>query len=319
MNERKKQEIPKPFELDDFFTTQSDRDDKDKENIEQIDITLIDNFENHPFKVVDNEELKSLQESIRNNGILSPAIVRKKENGRYEMISGHRRKYASQLLGFEKIPCIVKNLSDDEATIYMVDSNLQREHLLPSEKAFAYKMKYEAIKHQGTSRPQDTTLRPVVTKFRSDDLLGEENGESGRQVQRYIRLTYLIPELLEMVDNSELGLSPEIALRPAVEISYLNNDMQKMLSDYIGTNFSTPSLAQAKELKRLYQSGELNNEVLENIMNQEKPNQIPKFKIQEDKLFSVLPRNLDRDRVEDYVLKACSHYTKYLKQKSRER
>lgn len=319
MNEKKKQEIPIPFELDDFFTTQNERDDELKEHIEQIDLSLIDNFKKHPFKVVENDELKSLQESIKINGILSPAIVRKKDDGRYEMISGHRRKYASQLLGFEKMPCVIKNLSDDEATIYMVDSNLQREKLLPSEKAFAYKMKYEAIKHQGTSQPQDTTLRPVVTKSRSDDLLGEEHGESGRQVQRYIRLTYLIPELLEMVDNSELGISPGIALRPAVEISYLDNKEQNMLFDFIGTNLSTPSLAQAIELKKLSQNGRLDQDVLEDIMFQEKPNQILKFKIQEDKLMEVLPRNIDRDKVEDYVLKACSYYTKHLKQKNIER
>ena len=319
MNEKKKQEIPIPFELDDFFTTQTDRDDELKEHIEQIDISLIDNFEKHPFKVIENDELKSLQESIRINGILSPAIVRKKADGRYEMISGHRRKYASQLLGFEKMPCVIKDLSDDEATIYMVDSNLQREKLLPSEKAFAYKMKYEAIKHQGTSQPQDTTLRPVVTKSRSDDLLGKEYGESGRQVQRFIRLTYLIPELLEMVDNSELGLSPGIALRPAVEISYLDHNKQKMLADFIETNLSTPSLAQAIELKNLSQDGSLDLDTLEDIMYQEKANQVPKFKIQEEKLYEVLPKNLDRDKVEDFVLKACSYYTKHLKQKNMER
>lgn len=319
MNEKKKQEIPIPFELDDFFTTQTDRDDELKEHIEQIDISLIDNFEKHPFKVVENDELKSLQESIRVNGILSPAIVRKKQDGRYEMISGHRRKYASQLLGLEKIPCVIKNLSDDEATIYMVDSNLQRDKLLPSEKAFAYKMKYDAIKHQGASQPQDTTLRPVVTKSRSDDLIGQEHGESGRQVQRYIRLTYLIPKLLEMVDNSELGLSPGIALRPAVEISYLKSEEQKALFEYIDMNLITPSLSQAKDMKELSQEGKLNQERIMNIMDQEKPNQIPKFKFQEDKLFEVLPKNIDRDKVEDFVLKACSYYTKHLKQKNMER
>lgn len=319
MNEKKKQEIPIPFNLDDFFTTQNERDDKKKENIEQIDISLIDNFEKHPFKVVENDELKSLQESIKTNGILSPTIVRKKDNGRYEMISGHRRKYACQLLGFEKIPCVIKDLTDDAATIYMVDSNLQREKLLPSEKAFAYKMKYEAIKHQGTSLPQDTTLRPVGTKLRSDSILAEEVNESARQIQRYIRLTNLVPELLEMVDNSEIGLSPSIALRPAVEISYLTKEEQSLLSDFIGTNLSTPSLAQAIELKKLSQDGRLNQDVLEDIMFQEKPNQILKFKIQEDKLMEVLPRNIDRDKVEDYVLKACSYYTKHLKQKNMER
>ncbi len=319
MNEKKKQEIPIPFELDDFYTTQSDRDDELKEKIELIDISLIDNFENHPFKVVDNDELKALKESIKTNGVLSPTIIREKEDGRYEMISGHRRKYASQQLGLETLPCIIKNLSNDEATIFMVDSNLQREKLLPSEKAFAYKMKYEAMKHQGTSQPQDTTLRPVVTKSRSDDLIGKENGESGRQVQRYIRLTYLVPKLLDMVDNAELDLSPSIAFRPAVELSYLNKDEQNMLAKYIERNITTPSLSQAIKLKTLSQDKKLSQDILENIMDQEKPNQILQFKIQENKLFDVLPRNIEREKVEDFVLKACSYYTKHLKQKDRER
>ena len=205
MNEKKKQEIPMPFKFDDFFTTQEQRDDAVKEKIEEIDISLIDNFKDHPFKVLDNDDMKSLKESIKTSGVLSPVIIREKEDGRYEMLSGHRRMFACKSLGIDKIKCIIKNLSDDEATIFMVDSNLQREKLLPSEKAFAYKMKYDALKHQGrTSQQLDTTLRQVVTKFRSDDLIGEEHGESGRQVQRYIRLTYLIPELLDMVDNSEI-------------------------------------------------------------------------------------------------------------------
>ena len=203
MNEKKKQEIPMDFKLDDFFTSQEQRDDDKKEKVETIDISLIDDFKEHPFKVIENDELKSLEESIQNSGVLSPVIVRPKDDGRYEMISGHRRKFACNKLGIETIPCLVKNLTDDEATIFMVDSNLQREKLLPSEKAFAYKMKYEALKHQGTSLPQDTTLRPVGTKLRSASILAEEVNESARQIQRYIRLTNLIPELLEMVDNAE--------------------------------------------------------------------------------------------------------------------
>ena len=170
MNEKKKQEIPMDFKLDDFFTSQEQRDDDKKEKVETIDISLIDDFKEHPFKVIENDELKSLEESIQNSGVLSPVIVRPKDDGRYEMISGHRRKFACNKLGIETIPCLVKNLTDDEATIFMVDSNLQREKLLPSEKAFAYKMKYEALKHQGTSLPQDTTLRPVGTKLRSDSI-----------------------------------------------------------------------------------------------------------------------------------------------------
>ena len=205
MNEKgTKQEIPMSFNLDDFYTTQEQRDDEKKEKIEEVNISLIDNFKNHPFKVLDNEEMQTLENSIKNNGLMEAVIIRPKEDGRFEMISGHRRLMACKKLGLETIPCRIRELTDDEATIYMVDSNLHREKLLPSEKAFAYKMKYEALRHQGTSLPQDSTLRPVVTKFRSDDILGEEHGDSGRQVQRYIRLTNLIPKLLQMVDNSEL-------------------------------------------------------------------------------------------------------------------
>ena len=317
MNEKKKQEIPIPFTLDDFYTTQEQRDEDNKEKIENIDISLIDNFESHPFRVVDNDELKSLKESIKINGVLSPAIIRKKDDGRYEMISGHRRKFASEQLGLNTIPCIVKDLTDDEAIIFMVDSNLQREKLLPSEKAFAYKMKYDALKHQGTSLPHDTTLRPVGTKLRSDDLLSAEVGESARQIQRYIRLTYLIPELLNMVDNCELKQAPAIALRPAVELSFLNKEDQMMLANYIELYLVTPSLSQAIELKQLSQKGLLCEETLDNKLGESKPNQIPKFKIHEDKLYSVIPKNISRDKVEEFVIKACEYYSKILRQRER--
>ena len=321
MNEKKKQEIPMPFKFDDFFTTQEQRDDAVKEKIEEIDISLIDNFKDHPFKVLDNEDMKSLKESIKTSGILSPVIIREKEDGRYEMLSGHRRMFACKSLGIDKIKCIIKNLSDDEATIFMVDSNLQREKLLPSEKAFAYKMKYDALKHQGrTSQQLDTTLRQVVTKFRSDDLIGEEHGESGRQVQRYIRLTYLIPELLDMVDNSEIKNKelPSIALTPAVELSYLKESEQKTLAEYIDFNLSTPSHAQAIQLRELSQKGLLAQETIDNIMNKEKPNQILQFKIKEEKLYKVLPKNIERDKVEDFVLKACEYYSKHIRQMDRD-
>ena len=321
MNEKKKQEIPMPFKFDDFFTTQEQRDDAVKEKIEEIDISLIDNFKDHPFKVLDNDDMKSLKESIKTSGILSPVIIREKEDGRYEMLSGHRRMFACKSLGIDKIKCIIKNLSDDEATIFMVDSNLQREKLLPSEKAFAYKMKYDALKHQGrTSQQLDTTLRQVVTKFRSDDLIGEEHGESGRQVQRYIRLTYLIPELLDMVDNSEIKNKelPSIALTPAVELSYLKESEQKILAEYIDCNLSTPSHAQSIQLRELSQKGLLAQETIDNIMNKEKPNQILQFKIKEEKLYKVLPKNIERDKVEDFVLKACEYYSKHIRQMDRD-
>ena len=321
MNEKKKQEIPMPFKFDDFFTTQEQRDDAVKEKIEEIDISLIDNFKDHPFKVLDNDDMKSLKESIKTSGVLSPVIIREKEDGRYEMLSGHRRMFACKSLGIDKIKCIIKNLSDDEATIFMVDSNLQREKLLPSEKAFAYKMKYDALKHQGrTSQQLDTTLRQVVTKFRSDDLIGEEHGDSGRQVQRYIRLTYLIPELLDMVDNSEIKNKelPSIALTPAVELSYLKEPEQKTLAEYIDFNLSTPSHAQAIQLRELSQKGLLAQETIDNIMNKEKPNQILQFKIKEEKLYKVLPKNIERDKVEDFVLKACEYYSKHIRQMDRD-
>ena len=315
MNEKKKQEIPMDFKLDDFFTSQEQRDDDKKEKVETIDISLIDDFKEHPFKVIENDELKSLEESIQTSGVLSPVIVRPKDDGRYEMISGHRRKFACNKLGIETIPCLVKNLTDDEATIFMVDSNLQREKLLPSEKAFAYKMKYEALKHQGTSLPQDTTLRPVGTKLRSDSILAEEVNESARQIQRYIRLTNLVPELLEMVDNTECGLSPSIAFRPAVELSYLMEDEQRDLVDFIDDEEATPSLAQAIKMKKLSQDGNLDIDTIHEIMEEQKANQITKFKIPEEKLMKVIPKNVDRSNVEDFVIKACEYYSKHLRQR----
>lgn len=317
-----KQEIPMNFSLDDFYTTQEQRDEEKKEKIEEIDITLIDNFKDHPFKVLDNEELKSLEESIKTNGLMEAVILRPKDDGRYEMISGHRRLLACKKIGLDKIPSRVRNLTDDEATIYMVDSNLHREKLLPSEKAFAYKMKYEAMKHQGikTFLPQNqkNTSGPVVQKS-SDEILGDEHGESGRQVRRYIRLTYLIPELLQMVDNSELKESPSIALRPGVELSFLTTEEQKMLAEYINYNLVTPSLEQSIKLKELSRGGVLKEENIETLLDVPKANQIQKFKINEEKLFNVVPKNIDRDKLEDFVIKACEFYSKHLRNKDRER
>ena len=314
-----KQKIPMSFNLDDFYTTQEQRDDEKKEKIDEVSVSLIDNFKNHPFKVLDNDEMKTLENSIQNNGLMEAVIIRPKKDGRFEMISGHRRLMACKNLGLETIPCRIRDLTDDEATIYMVDSNLHREKLLPSEKAFAYKMKYEALRHQGTSLPQDSTLRPVVTKFRSDDILGEEHGESGRQVQRYIRLTNLIPKLLQMVDNAELKEIPAIALRPAVELSFLKKEEQKMLAEYIEYNFVTPSLEQAIKLKELSRGGILREENIEKLLDVPKANQIQKFKINEEKLFNVVPKNIERDKLEDFVIKACEFYSKHLRNKERER
>ena len=202
--------------LDDLFSTEEERIYNNAQKIVDVNLSEIDSFENHPFKVNDNDELFEMADSIRESGVLVPAIIRPK-NGRYEMISGHRRKRASEIAGKTTMPCIIRELTDDEATIIMVDSNMQREKILPSERAFAYKMKLEAIKHQG--KKDILTLRPVVDKFSSAELVGKEFGESGRQVQRYIRLTELIPDILKFVDNNVLGNTPSIALRPAVEIS----------------------------------------------------------------------------------------------------
>lgn len=320
MNEKKKQEIPMPFKFDDFFTTQEQRDDAVKEKIEEIDISLIDNFKDHPFKVLDNDDMKSLKESIKTSGVLSPVIIREKEDGRYEMLSGHRRMFACKSLGIDKIKCIIKNLSDDEATIFMVDSNLQREKLLPSEKAFAYKMKLDALKHQGTYLQHGDTSRQVGDKLKSVDILSSESDDSARQIHRYVRLTNLIPELLDMVDNSEIKNKelPSIALTPAVELSYLKESEQKTLAEYIDFNLSTPSHAQAIQLRELSQKGLLAQETIDNIMNKEKPNQILQFKIKEEKLYKVLPKNIERDKVEDFVLKACEYYSKHIRQMDRD-
>ena len=297
--------IPK-ISLAELFTTQKQRDEAKLEKVQNIPIDLIDEFTNHPFKVIENEEMMNLIDSIKeSNGVLVPTIIRQKENGRYEMISGHRRMRASQLLGLDTIPSIVKNLTDDEATIIMVDSNIQREKLLPSEKAFAYKMKLDAIRHQGKS-----TFRQSVGKLESSYVLGEEIGESGRTIQRYIRLTYLIPELLDMVDEER------IAMGPAISISYLNEDFQNALLDYIEYFDATPSQGQANELKKLFQNNELEIQKIKEIMMKEKPNQIEKFKINANRLREVLPRNVRGDKIEDYLVKAVVHYEKYLKQKN---
>ena len=297
--------IPK-ISLDELFTTQKQRDEAKLEKVQNIPLDLIDEFPNHPFKVIDNDDMDKLVDSIKeSNGVLVPTIVRKKDNGRYEMVSGHRRMRASQLLGLETIPSIVKNLTDDEATIIMVDSNIQREKLLPSEKAFAYKMKMDAMKHQGKS-----TSSQVGTKLRTDEKIGVEYGDSRNTVQRYIRLTYLIPELLDMVDEEK------IALGPAISLSYLNEDYQNSLLDYIQYFDATPSQGQANELKRLFQNNELEVLKIKEIMMKEKPNQVEKIKLDASRIREVLPRSVREDKIEDYVVKAIVHYEKYLKQKN---
>lgn len=313
MNPKNEQKIVTPkFKLDDFFTTQEQRDDEKKEKVEEIDISLIDNFPNHPFKVLENEDLSKLQDSIREYGVLEPILVRPKDDGRYEIVSGHRRKKASELLGIKKIKCIIKNYTDDEATINMVDSNLHREKILPSEKAFAYKMKLEAMKHQGKE-----TLRPLVEKLVTADVIGQKNNDSGRQVHRYIRLTYLIPKLLQMVDNSELNEIPAIAFRPAVEISYLKENEQNILVEQIKYADATPSLSQAMRMKKLSQTNQLTDDKIFDILSEEKANQIPKISLREDKIRNIIPKSVKVDNMEDFVIKAVEYYSNHLKNRER--
>ena len=303
----RKNVIDSMFKLDDFFTSQEERDEQKKEKIEELELSLLDTFKNHPFKVINNEDLSKLKESINVNGVLEPIIVRKKDD-RYEIISGHRRKYASELLGLKTIPCIIRDMTDDEATIYMVDSNMHRETILPSEKAKAYKMKLDALSHQGKS------LGQLVPKQDSRDKVGEEAGESGRQVNRFIRLNELIPELLDKVDNKE------IAFNPAVEISYLTKSEQEMLLEAMDYSDATPSHAQTIILKKLSQDGKLTNEKIMDIMSEEKPNQKSKIKISEDKLRSAIPKSVRVDNYEEFIFKAIDYYSKHLeKAKSYER
>ncbi len=257
-----KMNLPK-IKLDDMFSTQETRDAEKLGKIVNIKIEDIDDFAEHPFKVLENDEMYELSKSIKENGVLVPAIVRLKDNGRFEMVAGHRRKLASQLADLDSIPCIVKDLDDNEATIIMVDSNMQREKILPSEKAYAYKMKYDAIKHQG--KRNDITSGPVVRKLSASEI-GDEFGESERTIRRYIRLTNLIPGLLELVDNESIGL------RPAVELSYLSKDEQEEVLDNIECYSCTPSHAQTIEMRKLSAEDKLNADAIENIMAREKPN-----------------------------------------------
>ena len=303
--------------LDDYFTTQEERDNAKLEKIININITDIDDFPEHPFKVIVNDELKDMAESIKEKGVLSPALVRQKDDGRYEMISGHRRKKASELANKDTIPCIVRDLTDDEATIIMVDSNMQREKVLPSEKAFAYKMKLEALNHQG--KRNDLTSVEIAQKFQSKtsrQIVAEQVGESEDKVRRYIRLTYLIPELLDYVDNSIIKDKDKlsIALSPAVEISYLTKEEQQSLLDYIDFNQITPSQSQAISLKEMSQNKTFTVEKMEDLLNEEKPNQTPTLRVSMNKLRNVLPKELKNDRErEDYVVKAVEFYDKYQK------
>ncbi len=300
-------DLPK---LDEYFTTQEQRDDAKLKKIEEIPLEMIDDFPDHPFKVMDDEDMINLAESIREQGIITPATLRKKEDGRYEILSGHRRKRACELAGLDTLRSEVVEMDRDAAVIFMVDSNLQRTTILPSEKAFSYKMRLEAMKRQG--KRTDLTSRPLGEKL-SVERLGEEVSESGRQVHRYIRLTELIPELLEKVDRGE------IALRPAVDISYLPHDIQKSLLDTMDMEQCTPSYAQTRRMRNLLAEGKLTDEAVYAIMQEEKPNQKEKFIISASKIEKVLPQSVKASQREDFILKAIDYYAKHLQRKNEER
>ena len=279
---------------------------KGQETVCTVPISLIDDFSEHPFQVRDDEDMERLIQSIDNNGVLNPVILRK--NGeRYELIAGHRRKHACLRLGISSIPAIVRELSRDEAVVEMVDSNLQREHILPSEKAYAYKMKMDAMKRKA-GRPKENST-PMVSNLRTDEIIGEESGESREQVRRYIRLTELIPELLTMVDEEK------IAFRPAVELSYLTRDEQTDLLETIESEDCTPSLAQAIRMKNLSKVGKLDMDTIFAIMTEQKPNQKEKIKIPMERLEQFFPRGMPPKQIEDTIVKALTLYQKHLKKK----
>lgn len=293
--------------LDDLFTSQSERENGLTPTIKDIPLEKLVPFPNHPFKVRDDEEMNKLVESVSENGVLVPAIVREKDNGDYEIISGHRRKFASEIAGKSTLRCIVSNLDDDAATVIMVDSNIQRENILPSEKAFAYKMKLNAMKHQG--KRTDLTSVPQGQKFSRKEL-ADETGDSQTQIQRYVRLTYLVPELLEMVDEGR------IKMRPAVEISYLDEDNQRDLVDAIDTEDCTPSHAQTIKMRKFFDEGKLSSDVITSIMQEEKPNQKEKIVIPNKTVEKYIPKSVAPEKRQDYVCKALEHYNKFLKSRA---
>ena len=295
--------------LDDLFSTQELRDDAKLSKIRVIPLELIDDFPDHPFKVRDDEDMIQLVESVKERGVITPATVRQKEDGRYELISGHRRKRACELAGFEALRCEVVDLDRDAATVLMVESNYQRSQILPSEKAFAYKMRLEAMKRQG--QRSDLTLSPVGTKFdRSSEAITEETGDSRNQIHRYIRLTNLVPELLDLVDEGK------IKMRPAVELSYLDEDSQRAVVDEIDLNQCTPSHDQTIRMRKFFTDGKLTPEVVSAIMGEEKPNQREKIVLRGDKVRSLIPKNIPVSQTEDYVVKALEHYSRFLRQRA---
>ncbi len=301
---------------DDIFETDESRAEAALSKIRDIPLAEIDEFPDHPFKVLMDEDMEQLVDSIKRSGVMTPATVRLKEDGRYELISGHRRKKACELAGLETLKCEVKELTRDEAIIVMVESNLQRSAILPSEKAFAYKMRLEAMKRQA-GRPPKENASPLATNFskgRSDEELGELVGESKDQIRRYIRLTELVPEILQMVDERQ------IAFRPAVEISYLTEEQQYTLLEAMEYNDATPSLAQAIKMKKFMQDGKLTDEVIQSIMQEEKPNQKEKPAFKDERITKLIPRSVPRGQETDFVVKALEFYNRHLqRQRSQER
>ena len=293
--------------LDELFMNDKERAENKLPKIFDIPLSEIDDFPDHPYYVLDDEDMQNLMESIRDRGVITPAMVRKKDNGRYEMISGHRRKHASERLGLETLRCEVVEVSRDEAIILMVDSNAQRSEILPCDKGRAYKMKLDAIKRQG--QRTDLTSTPTACKLKGEsaDIVGKETGESGDQVRRYIRLTYLVPELQEFVDKGQRKM------RPAVELSYLDEETQRDIVDRIDETEAFPSHDQTIRIRKAFEAGEINYDKVQDIMAEEKPNQKPKFKFSFDRLKPYIPKDYNDRMAEDYVIKALEHYQKYLR------
>ena len=298
--------------LDDLFSTQEQRDEEKLSKIRDIPLELIDDFPDHPFKVRDDEDMQQLVESIKERGVITPATVRQKEDGRYELVSGHRRKRASELAGFETLRCEVVDLNRDEATILMVESNFQRSEILPSEKAFAYKMRLEAMKRQA-GRPSKENGVPVGHNSivgKSREILASESQDSNTQIQRYVRLTNLVPELLEFVDEGR------IKMRPAVELSYLDEDCQRDVVDEIDLNDATPSHDQTIRMRKLFNEGNLTTEAIHAVMSEEKPNQKEKIVLRGDRVRQLIPKNIPVSQTEDFVCKALEHYNKFLRNRA---
>lgn len=298
--------------LDDLFSSQEERDDAKLQKIRDIPISEIDDFPDHPFKVRDDEDMMQLVDSIKERGVITPATVRQKDDGRYELVSGHRRKRACELAGMDTLRCEVVDLNRDEATILMVESNYQRSQILPSEKAYAYKMRLEAMKRQA-GRPTKENGSPVDNNFKgvkTAAVIGEETGDSQPQIYRYIRLTNLVPELLECVDDGRMKM------RPAVELSYLDEDSQRDIVDEIDMSESTPSHDQTIRMRKAFEENRLTTEVVQEILREEKPNQREKIVLRGDRLRELIPKNVPLNQTEDYVCKALEHYQKFLRSRA---